>query len=116
MVIIADENIDHQLINMLKGQHSVISIYHEKRGLSDIEIITLAQQQSAIILTEDKDFGEYVFAHKITNISVVLMRYSFKDRKEMFNIVMNLFSSNTEKLLHKFITIKLNTIRIRDIQ
>ena len=116
MVIIADENIDHELINILKSQHTLISIYQDMRGLSDRGIIALAQNQQSIILTEDKDFGEYVFAHKINNISVVLIRYSFKDRLEMFNSIASLLSNNPQKLLHKFTTVKVNSIRIRDIE
>jgi predicted nuclease of predicted toxin-antitoxin system len=115
MIIIADENVDHELINILRKQQTVISIYHEMRGLSDAEIIALAQHQQVIILTEDKDFGEYVFAHKIKNISVVFMRYNFKDRMEMFNIVATLFSNNPQKLVHKFTTLKITSIRTRDI-
>lgn len=38
--------------------HDVFSVYDEKPGISDDEIIRLAFSQERILITNDKDFGE----------------------------------------------------------
>lgn len=62
-MMLADENIDQRLIAALQAAgHSVVSVYESHRGLSDEAIINLSRNPPRIILTEDKDFGEWVFA------------------------------------------------------
>ena len=62
-MIIADENIPLPIIETLvKTKIEMISIFDNYRGISDLEIIKLAQNPPKIILTEDKDFGDLVFA------------------------------------------------------
>ena len=77
-MILANENVDHAIIEALieKGIE-VYSIYAMQRGLSDEEIITLSRNPPRIILTEDKDFGEWVFAHKESAISVIFASLRF---------------------------------------
>lgn len=77
-MILADENIDHGLIDRIrKAGFEVYSIYELMRGASDESIIELSRNPPRIILTEDKDFGEWVYAHHIQNISVLFLRYHF---------------------------------------
>lgn len=60
-MILADENIDHSLIR--ESGIDVYSVYEEQRGITDKDIIEFSRNPPRIILTEDKDFGEWVFAH-----------------------------------------------------
>ena len=62
-MILADENIDHGLIKAIRNAgFEVYSVYESSRGLSDEAIIDFSRNPPRIILTEDKDFGEWVFA------------------------------------------------------
>jgi predicted nuclease of predicted toxin-antitoxin system len=62
-MIIADENIPLPIIeSLLQNSIEITSVYKDFRGISDIEIIDLAQNPPKIILTEDKDFGDLIFA------------------------------------------------------
>jgi predicted nuclease of predicted toxin-antitoxin system len=62
-MILADENIDHSLIEAIREIGiEVLSIYEMNRGIKDEFIIELSRNPPRIILTEDKDFGEWVFA------------------------------------------------------
>ncbi|MBO9614414.1 MAG: DUF5615 family PIN-like protein [Dyadobacter sp.] len=79
-MILADENIDHGLIRAIRNAgFDVHSIYENNRGLSDEDIIDFSRNPPRIILTEDKDFGEWVFAHNISDISVIFLRYAFHE-------------------------------------
>jgi predicted nuclease of predicted toxin-antitoxin system len=73
-MILADENIDHSLIKAIRDAgFEVYSIYESNRGLSDEAIIDFSRNPPRIILTEDKDFGEWVFAHNISDILIRLL-------------------------------------------
>ncbi len=66
-MLIADENINSSLILKLRGfGYEVISIKQNYKGISDKEVIDLAKEKNGILITEDKDFGKWVFAHNIT--------------------------------------------------
>jgi predicted nuclease of predicted toxin-antitoxin system len=117
MVIIADENIPLLLQERLTlNGFEVLSIFNDFRGVNDLRIIELAQSNiDAIILTEDKDFGEWVFAHHIKNLSVVFLRYHFKESNLIFERVLQLFLTNKTNLLNRFTTVTVNKVRTRDL-
>ena len=54
MLIIADENIEHALIEKLKEHFEVISIYQSHRGSTDDEIAIIATQKMLLYLRRIK--------------------------------------------------------------
>ena len=117
MLIIADENIPRSITESLRLlEVEVIYIYDEFRGIDDFSIINLAKQKTnAIILTEDKDFGEWIFSHHMTGISVIFLRYHFSELSEITNALIKLISEKQNNLLNKFITVTPTKIRMRDL-
>jgi len=117
MLIIADENIPRSITESLRLLVvEVIYIYNEFRGIDDFSIINLAKQKTnAIILTEDKDFGEWIFSHHMTGISVIFLRYHFSELSEITNVLIKLISEKQNNLLNKFITVTPTKIRMRDL-
>lgn len=59
-------------------------------GGADESIIELSRNPPRIILTEDKDFGEWVFAHNISGISVIFLRYAFRETENISEILIRL--------------------------
>lgn len=115
-MILADENTHIDLISALrKLPIDVLSIKENYRGMQDEEIILLAKTEGRIILTEDKDFGEWVFAHKIKGLSVIFLRYHFTETSEIIKIVSELLETGISKFHNKFTTITTRKIRIREI-
>lgn len=115
-MILADENTHTELITALrKIPVDVLSIKESYRGMQDEEIILLAKTANRIILTEDKDFGEWVFAHKTKGISVIFLRYHFTETSQIIKIVSAMLKSGTEKMYSKFTTITTRKIRSREI-
>lgn len=115
-MVVADENIDHNIIFFLrKIGIEVFSIYETNRGFTDLEIIEFSKNPASIILTEDKDFGEWVFAHHEKNISVILLRYKFNETELIIDILKEVFLKRKTELFGKFTTISVNKIRIREI-
>jgi hypothetical protein len=65
---------------------------------------------------EDKDFGEWVYAHNEKEISVILLRYSAQEAKSIISALLNLLESKGTNLFGKFTTITTKKIRIRALK
>lgn len=116
-MILADENISHLIITELRLQNiEVFSIYEHKRGITDAEIVEFSRNPARIILTEDKDFADIVFAYQTKNISVILLRYNFNQTNLITTILIDVLKNKTNQLKNKFTTITTQKIRIRDIE
>ena len=83
-MLIADENIPPVMIAALREiQVDVLSIKEKHSGSPDEDIIQIARNSGRVILTEDKDYGEWVFAHKADGISVIFLRYHYTETERM---------------------------------
>ena len=115
-MLIADENIDYRIINRIsKIPIDIISISKSYSGISDFEVIELSKNPPKIIITEDKDFGEWVFAHHIKDVSIIFLRYKYSDFEIISDILLNLLTTRIKDLQGKFTTITTQKIRIRDL-
>ena len=115
-MIVADENIDGSLVKKLRAAgYEVAYIRELSPGMDDRDIIKFVKSKTAILLTEDKDFGELVFAHNFKNVSVVFLRHEKEDfpivEKQLFHVL----TSFWKKSGHFFITITKNKIRITEL-
>ena len=116
-MIIADENIDHSIIATLRSAGiEIYSIYESNRGIRDEDIIESSRNPPRIILTEDKDFGEWVFSHQVNDISVIFLRYHFRDTQEITAILSKLLSERFDEFIGCFTTITPHKIRIRRLR
>ena len=114
--IIADENIDHRIIQKLQDKkYYIISVFESFRGITDREVLKLAEKEQAIILTEDKDFGEWIYSHHIKSTGVILLRYQFSDSDKIITALCAILEKYSFKLYAKFTVISKNKIRIRNI-
>ena len=114
-MLIADENIPIEIIEGLrKAALDTFSIFDNKRGISDKEIIAFAQNPPRIIITEDKDFGDLVFAYNQKKVSVILLRYHYSELKNIESILIDFLKNNVVEQ-HSFIVITPKSIRIRKI-
>jgi len=115
-MIIADENLDARIIKILRdNDFSIFSIAEELHGISDKEIIEIARKTESIIFTEDKDFGEWVFSHKVKNISIVFLRYNHSEYQEIAVVLVELLKSGIENLKNHFTTVTTKKIRSRKL-
>lgn len=113
----ADENLDLIIVDALRAHNiDVYSIFELDRGLTDKEVIDLSKKPPRIILTEDKDFGEWVYAHNEREISVILLRYDYAEVRDIASVVVNLIKSKGTELFGKFTTVTANKVRVRKIK
>jgi predicted nuclease of predicted toxin-antitoxin system len=111
-----DESVDFRIIKYLRVEDlSIYSIVENKPGISDIEVINIAKENEYFLLTEDSDFGEWVFAHGITGLSILFLRYDSKEINKIKNTLLSVIIKYNKDLYHKFVVITVKKIRIRKI-
>lgn len=114
-MILADENIHSFIIKVLRDKgFAVISVNELSKGIKDEQVIQWALKEGYTILTEDKDFGEWVFAHHVKNLSVLFLRYSFEEYQIIAFTLATFLLNN--KLAHPvFVTLTPKKIRVRQL-
>ena len=75
----------------------------------------MVSQNSAILITEDNDFGEWVFVHGYKNVGVIFLRYNPIELNEINKAIIKVLEKYEERLFKKFIVITSKKIRIREI-
>lgn len=77
MILLADENLDRSVVARLRADgHEVLAVAEMQPGIGDTAVLALAETRQALLLTEDKDFGELVFRQGLVHAGVILMRLS----------------------------------------
>lgn len=114
--IIADENVDIALIKKLQRSGlNVFSILENQPGITDEEVLSIANSHKAIILTEDKDFGELTYKRKIQNYGIILIRLSNMTRNERNELVVNMIISNFKRMQNHFVVFSNQGLRIKSL-
>jgi predicted nuclease of predicted toxin-antitoxin system len=115
-VIVADENIDQSIIDYLRyNNKTVLSIREELPGISDIKVIDKAASEKALILTEDKDFGELIFSHGLKGCSVLLLRYKAANDHSFLGRILKAIQHYEINTGHYFYTVTPKNVRVRSI-
>lgn len=115
-MILADENIAPEIIQYLRSNGiEVVSVYEEYRGMPDEDVIKLAKQREGLIITEDKDFGEWAFSHKVQEMSVILLRFTRAETAEMKLSLLKLLQEKQAELFGSFTTLTVRKLRIRKL-
>ena len=76
---LADESCDFSVIRALRQVgYSVNAIAEISPSLPDADVLESAVAEKRLLITEDKDFGEWVFAHQHAMTGVLLIQLSSK--------------------------------------
>lgn len=90
----------------LRGQgHEVFSVFHDARGMKDIEVIRKAHQENWILISNDKDFGEKVYRERFSHRGVILLR--LEDERAICKIeaLHRLLSNYADRLADQFVVV-----------
>ncbi len=88
MNLMADECVDRQVIARLhKEGHEVLYVAEMDPGISDEAILKRANQNNALLLTTDKDYGELIFRQNRISAGVLLIRLTGLSQIEKARIV-----------------------------
>ncbi|OPY69944.1 MAG: hypothetical protein A4E57_00822 [Syntrophorhabdaceae bacterium PtaU1.Bin034] len=82
---LADESCDFGVVRSLRSAgFTVTAVSEVASGADDNAVIDLANHEKSILITEDKDFGQLVYASGHESVGVILLRYPFHSRKRLF--------------------------------
>ncbi len=73
--IVADESVDFRIVVQLREKGmQVYSVIEELQSAKDEVVLRIAYQYKALLLTEDKDFGELVFRLQMPHSGILLIK------------------------------------------
>jgi predicted nuclease of predicted toxin-antitoxin system len=111
---VADESCDFAVVRALRATgHEVAAIAEISPRISDEKVLALARKVSHVLITEDKDFGELVYARKHGTSGVVLLRFPGYARMAMARVAVDAIEALGNKLCGRFTVIEPGKIRSR---
>jgi predicted nuclease of predicted toxin-antitoxin system len=115
MKFLADESCDCAIVRALRvAGYDVKEVRVASIGAPDEKVINMALQESRVLLTEDKDFGQLVFASAVKSPGVILLRYPADTRRKLARVIVEFVEKNTEKIEGRFTVIQPGRIRISE--
>ena len=113
MRFLIDECTGPAVAKWLQGlPHDVFSVYDESRGLDDESIVSKANLENYILITNDKDFGELVFRMRKPHKGVILLRLEDERAENKIAVLQQLLKLYSNKLANNFIVVTEKTVRI----
>jgi len=113
MRFLADESCDFAVVRVLRAAgHDVLAVVEVSPRADDAHVIRLAVSHDRILLTEDKDFGQLVFAHGERARGVVLLRFPASARSEIADEVVRLVRDQGDRLKESFVVVQPGRVRV----
>lgn len=114
MNFLADEGVDRQIVDGLRRDgHRVWYVIEMERGIPDDAVPDLANRESALLITADKDFGELVYRQRYVTSGVVLLRLAGLTPASKARIVASVINKYASELPRAFAVVTPGGIRIR---
>ena len=114
MRFLADESCDAAVVRTLRhAGHDVVAVAEQRPGADDRMVIGLARRTDRILLTEDKDFGQLVFATQRHTAGVLLLRYPARARHQLARDVATFVEGRAHRLHGRFVVMQPGRVRIR---
>lgn len=117
MRLLADESVDFGIVRALRdADFDVLAIAELDPGIPDQEVANTAYDDSRILLTEDKDFGQLVFAAGALAHGVVLIRFPAHLRAEMIQSMVEVVERFEKRLAGQFVVVQPGKVRFSKLR
>jgi predicted nuclease of predicted toxin-antitoxin system len=114
MQFLADESCDFAFVRALRGAgDDVLAVAELTPRADDSAVIRLALGQTRVLLTEDKDFGQLVFASGEQSAGVVLLRYPIPARRVVVQSFLEVVREKGEQLHRCFTVVEPGKVRFK---
>lgn len=112
MKIVADESLDFNIVQALRDVgFDVWAVVEQDPSIKDLQVLHIAFEQNALLLTEDKDFGELVVRLQLPHHGILLIRLGGFDPAIKIPLVLNALQNHLPEIASNFAV--LNEIRLR---
>ncbi|HEY5406018.1 MAG TPA: DUF5615 family PIN-like protein [Ginsengibacter sp.] len=111
--VVADESVDFRIVLRLREAGlAVYSIAEQLPSITDKYALSIAVDKKALLITEDKDFGELVFRLQMPHHGILLIRIEDAEYKVL--LVVAAIKQNYNEMINKFSVINNNKLRIKE--
>ena len=118
MRFVADESCDFAVVRALRSVgHDVVDIAEVSPRIGDQEVLRISRDDNRILLTEDTDFGELVYAEGLRNTGVVLFRFPSSARGSIASAALDIVNTIGDDLAACFTVVQPGRVRVdrRDV-
>jgi len=113
MNFLADESCAGPVVRMLReAGHDVVAISEVARGATDEQVLERALNEKRVLITEDRDFGELVYARGRSSAGVILLRFPARARHAKPATVAEAVAKLGSRLQDAFTVIEAGRVRI----
>jgi predicted nuclease of predicted toxin-antitoxin system len=115
MTWLVDESVDHAIADRLSQEDGLTVLYVAELdpGVTDEQVLELAAEEHAYLLTADKDFGELVFRQHKNVRGVLLVRLAGLPPGQKAELVSAAIQAHNDDLEGSFAVITTAGVRIR---
>ena len=114
MTLFIDESVAGGIVDRLRADgHTLLVMRDIAQGAPDTDVLAQAVAAGAVLLTEDKDFGELVYHGGIAHPGIVLIRLAGLARARRADLVSQAVRDHESELPNAFTVISPGGIRIR---
>ncbi|MBI2076304.1 MAG: DUF5615 family PIN-like protein [Candidatus Aenigmarchaeota archaeon] len=112
--LLTDENIAKSVVNALRRTgYDVKDVKEEKLfGISDEEVLELANKENRVIITHDKDFANLINNPNQKHSGIVLVRFSDQTPENVINKLLPLLKKLRDKIKNAFLLVADDMARI----
>lgn len=111
--VVADESVDFRIVIRLREAGIIVySVAEELPSITDKTVLSIAVDKKALLITEDKDFGELVFRLQMPHHGILLIR--IEDAEHKVISVAEAIKKNYDEMINKFSVINNNKLRIKE--
>lgn len=113
MEFLADESCDFAAVRALRAAgHNVEAVAEWIGGAPDNLVMQTALESGRVLLTEDKDFGQLVYANRQSSRGVILIRFPARARAQLGASVVAAGEAAGDRLTESFIVVQPGRVRI----
>jgi len=113
MNFLADESCAGPVVRALReAGHHVVAIAEVARGATDEQVLERALNEKRVLITEDRDFGELVYARGRSSAGVILVRFDNRARRAKPPTVLEAVAKLGSRLHDTFTVIEAGRVRI----
>jgi predicted nuclease of predicted toxin-antitoxin system len=113
MNFVADESCAMPVIHALReAGHDVVAISEVAKGATDDQVLGQALDAKRVLITEDRDFGELVYARGRSSAGVILVRFHSRARRAKVASVVEAVSKLGSRLADAFTVVEPGRVRI----
>lgn len=114
MKIVADESLDFNIVQALRDAgFDVWAVVEQDPSIKDPHVLHTAFEQNALLLTEDKDFGELVVRLRLPHHGILLIRLSGFEPALKIPLILNILKTHISEIRNNFAVLNDRKLRIR---